>query len=88
VEQDNQPLRSPVEHAVVLCSEVAAQLSELAIDLGAVREGQVRDLVAEQVQTRDLVAQRSTTLLVERLEELADRLVPVRGAVVDRLEWR
>ncbi len=80
MEQDKQPLRSAIEHTVVLCSEVAAQLSQLAIDLGAVRERKMRDLVAEQVETGDLVAQRNTTLLVERLEELADRFGPVRGA--------
>jgi hypothetical protein len=48
----------------------------------------MRNLIAEQVETGDLIAQRNTALLVERFEELADRLAPVRGAVVDRLERR
>ena len=88
IEQDKQPIRSPIEHAVVLCSEVAAKLSQLAVHLGAMRERKMRDLVAEQVETGDLVEQRNTALLLERLEKLANRLASVSGAVVDRLEGR
>jgi hypothetical protein len=56
--------------------------------MGAVREGKMRDLIAEQVEAGDLVAQRNTALLVQRVEEFADRLAPVTGAVIDRLERR
>lgn len=86
VEQHDQTFRSPVEHAVVLCAKVAAQLSELPFDLGAVGEGKVWHLTAEQIETCDLVAKRSPTRLVKRLDEIEDGLAPVGGAIIDRLK--
>jgi hypothetical protein len=70
----------------MLRPEVAAQLPELPLDLGAVGEGKVRHPIAEQIETRDLVAKRSPTWLVQRLDEIEDGLAPVGGAIVDRLE--
>jgi hypothetical protein len=70
----------------VLCSVVTAHLSELPFDLGAVGEGKVWHLIAEQIQTSYLVTKRSPTRLVKRLDELEDGLAPIGRAIVDRLE--
>jgi hypothetical protein len=49
-------------------------------------EGKVWHLIAEQIETGYLVTHRSTTWLVQGLDELKDGLAPVAGAIVDRLE--
>jgi hypothetical protein len=59
---------------------------QLTVDLGAVREWQVRHLVAEEVQAIDLVVDHGLFLIVERFDELSDGLGAVRIAVVDGLE--
>src|SRR4051794_27092338 len=86
VQEDQQPIRPPVENAIEPPPVVAPKLTQLAFDLGAVRERQVRHLVGEQVQTIDLVVDRGLLVLVERVDELANRLDPVWIAVVDGLE--
>jgi hypothetical protein len=83
MEHDKQTARSSVEQPVVLSFEVAAQLT---LDLRAVREWKMRNLLTEQVETGERVAQRNTALFVERFDELADGFGSIRGAVVDRLK--
>lgn len=86
MEHDKQTARSSVEQPVVLSFEVAAQLTQLTLDLRAVREWKMRNLLTEQVETGERVAQRNTALFVERFDELADGFGSIRGAVVDRLK--
>jgi hypothetical protein len=65
MEQHKQSCRSLEEHSVVLGSEVATQLAQLTVNLRAVGKGQVRNLVAEQVETSDVVAHSDTAFALK-----------------------
>lgn len=67
-------------------AHVAAQLSQLPLDLGAVWEREVRHGVGEIVEAVDLAQERRPPLDVQTGDELADRLGAVSGSVVDRLK--
>lgn len=64
---------------------MAAQLPQLAVNLGAVRERQVRHRVGEIIEPVDLAQQRRAGLGAEVRDEFKDRLTAVGGTVVDRL---
>lgn len=65
---------------------VAAQLTQLALDLRAVGKRQMRNLVAQKIQAIDLVVDRGLRLSVELVDEVSDRLPAVSSAVVDGLQ--
>ncbi len=65
---------------------MTAQLAKLALDLRAVREGQVRPARAEQVEALDLLVEHRLGARIEALDEVIDRLDAVGSAVVDGLE--
>lgn len=67
---------------------VTPELAGFALDLGAVREREVWEFVAEQVEAVDLVENGGLLFVVEVVDELADRLVAVAVAVVDGSEVR
>lgn len=70
----------------MLRAEMAAQLTKLALDLRAVGKRQMRLARTEQVQSLDLKVERRLASRVETLDELVNRLRPVRRPVVDRLK--
>lgn len=86
IEENDQPARASIQHAVVVGPHVAAQLSQLAVDLGAVGKRQVRYRVGEIVEAVDLAQERSAALGVQAGDELADGLAAISSPVVDRLE--
>ncbi len=65
---------------------MAAELAKFAIDLRAVRKGQVRNLVAQHVQAIDLLCQDRLNLVVELIQKAADGLIAARIPVVDGVE--
>jgi hypothetical protein len=65
---------------------VAAQLPQLSFDLRTVGEGQVRDLVGEQVEPSDLILDRRLDVFGEGVDEFPHRLEAGRVPVVDSLE--
>jgi len=65
MQEDYQAPQSPIQHPVVIGAHVAAQLSQLSLHLGAVRERQVRRQVGEEIETIDLIQQDRASLGVE-----------------------
>jgi hypothetical protein len=65
---------------------VAAQFTQLTVNLGAVREGQVWYLVAEQVESIDLVVDHRLGLVIEAVDKVPHRFAAVPIAVVDGLK--
>lgn len=86
VKQDQEPVRASVENAIELTAIVAAKLSQLPVDLRAVWERQMGDRIAEQVEAVDLVVDRGLGIILQRVEDVPHRLVPLRASVVDGLE--
>ena len=86
MQEEDEAIGAAIEDAVEVPAVVAPKLAELALDLRAVRNRQVRELVAEQVEPVDLVVDRRLFLLGQRIDELADRLAAVTVPVVDGLE--
>ena len=86
VKQYQQAVRAAVQDPEELPPVVASQLAQLAVDLRAVGERQVGYLVAEQVQSVDLLSEDSVGLVVEGVEEGAHRLVAFGCSVVDGVE--
>jgi hypothetical protein len=64
---------------------VATQFAQLAIDLGAIREGQGRVVGTKPVERADRVVELLSALRCERVDELVDRLVTGGVAVIDGL---
>lgn len=56
VQEDQQSLRAPIQDPVQGAAVVAPQLTQLTLNLGAVRERQMRDPIVEQVETIDLLS--------------------------------
>jgi hypothetical protein len=56
VEQDDQIVRAPVEHAVELRADVTTQLAKLAVDLRAVGKRKVRNGGIQLVESPELVS--------------------------------
>ena len=65
---------------------MAAQLAKLALNLRAVREGQVRPGRSEQVESLDLLIENGLRPSIEALDEVVHGLAAVGGSVVHRLE--
>ena len=86
MEEDDQPARASIQHAVVVGPHVAAHLSQLAVDLGAVREREVRYRVGEFVESVDLASEAARRLASRPSMNSRTGSPPSARAVVDRLE--
>jgi len=85
-QENDQAAGAAVEHPVVIGAHMAAKLSQLALDLRAMRERQMRHRVGKTVEAVDLAHEGGSALGVEAVEKFADWLAAVGGPVVDRLE--
>src|SRR5580692_3184853 len=85
VKQDDQVAGAPVENPIELRAVVAAQLTQLAAYLARVREWRRRRREWLIVQSIDLEVDRRLLALIEPGDEVADRLGPIRCAIVDGL---
>lgn len=65
---------------------MAPKLAQFPIHLRAVRKREVRNLVAEEVESVDLMGQDGCGLVVETVQEIADRLSSSGFAVVHGME--
>jgi hypothetical protein len=65
---------------------VAAKLAELSVHLGGVWERKVGRLVAEQVQSVDLLGEDGSHFVVEGVEVLKDGFASTRFSVVHGME--
>jgi hypothetical protein len=88
VQKDHQVPGASIEDAIELAAEVTAKLTQLAVDLRAMRKGKVRHRRRERVEPVDLVVQDDLALGAQALDELVNRLRAVASAVVDRLKMR
>jgi hypothetical protein len=88
VEKDDEVAGPPVQDPVQLPPEVAPQLAELPLDLGAVRERHVRVGWGKHVETVDLVVERYLALDREPVDEVVDWLCAIGRPIVDGLEVR
>lgn len=86
VQQDEEGVGSSVEDPVEFAAEMASELAEVALNLGAMRIGEVRHGGPEQVQSADLVIDGDLTPGVEPFDELVDGFPAANISVVDRLE--
>lgn len=74
MQEDDQALGTPIQHAVVLGAHVAAQLAQLPVYLGAVWEGKMRHRIREIVQPIELAKQSSSALGIEAVDEFSNGL--------------
>jgi hypothetical protein len=65
---------------------MAAQLTELPFDLGAVWKGEVRHHIREAVQSIDLTKEGRLAATIEAGDEVEYRLSAIQGAVIDSLK--
>ncbi len=65
MQEDDQALGAPVQHPVVLGAHVAAQLPQFSVDLGAVREREVRHPVGDTMSGVEFDAGSPAELLVK-----------------------
>jgi hypothetical protein len=85
VEQHNQVARASIKDAVELPAIVASKLSQLALDLRAMREGEMRMGGGKHVESIDLVVEGDLPFDRQGIDEVVDRLASVRRPIVDRL---
>jgi len=88
VQEDDQFLGPSVQHPVQFAPVMAPELSQLSAHLGAVGKGKVRGGRRQHVQTVDLVVERYLALGIQSIDEVVDRLGPVRRTVGDSLKVR
>ena len=86
MKENNEVPRPSVENAMELSPVMAPELTELALDLRAVRERQGRIRGTQHVETVDLVVQDNLTLHRESIDEVVDWFGPVRRPIENRLQ--
>lgn len=85
MQEHEQPLGAAVQNPEESTSVMAAQLTELSLDLGAMRKGKRWIILVGRIQEPDVPVQRVLSFRVESADEFVDRLPPGRIAVVDGL---
>src|ERR1035441_7693933 len=83
--KEGQVLRASVEHAIEHRAVMAAQLPQLAIDLGCRRERQRRLIREKTIETVNREIDRCLMPRRQTVDELLDRLGAMSISVIDGL---
>ena len=86
VQKDDEILGPTEMDAIQLRAVMAAQFPQLALNLRAVREGEMWIRERKHVQAVDLVIDGDLPLRAQLLDEVVDRLSAIGGAVVNSLQ--